>query len=293
MPIPSAFGVKTALNADDLVALQTRVARASRAAARLSMAVENWQSKTSFTSHVTVLEPERTSFDLHIEATRTYPHDQWALEAGELAHSARAGLDNLNDRLFARYATKSFDARRIHFPITSSGTEWRSWRQAHSALPAWLVERYAKVQPRTGPYMGLKGLAQMNNQDKHVWLQRVSLALTNVSGRATMTIEGTSPDLVMTPVARDFFLERGERRVHYATARGDRKIIEMPETAENDIHPVLHFHLGADELGMQSYTLEEVVEIPRRVGHLISYVNGDDSALMRYQAVPSYVNTDT
>lgn len=238
---------------------------------------------------VSVREPDRLSFDLHVEASRTYPHDDWAILSSELAHNARAALENLNDRLFRRYATGPYDARRIQFPITSTGKDWRSWKQSHRALPDWLITRYERVQPRIGPYRGLQGLASMNNQDKHVWLQRVSLALTNVPGRGTVTVEGTSPDVELTPIGRTLFLGRGERRIHIATAQSSRRIVDMPETAENDIDPVLHFHVGGDAPEDQSYTLAELAEIPRRVGHLIDYVNGDDGALARYQAVPSYV----
>jgi hypothetical protein len=211
------------------------------------------------------------------------------MDASELAHNARAALDNLNDRLFRGYSTEPYEAKRIQFPITMTGKEWRNWRQSHRALPAWIIERYEKVQPGTGPYVGLQGLALMNNQDKHVWLQRVSLALTNVSGRGTFTVEGTNPDIQMTPIAHDLFLGRAERLVHIATANSSRRIVDMPQTADNEIHPVLHFHVGSDEQTNGSFTMEELAELPRRVGHVIDYVNGNDSALGRYQAVPSYM----
>ncbi|WP_448003034.1 hypothetical protein [Agromyces bauzanensis] len=287
MPIPSAFGVRSALTHDEVSMLHARIRRASRAATQLKAAVLEWQSKVTFTSHVTVQEPDRTAFDLHVEVSRTYPHDDWAIISSELAHNARAALDNLNDRLFIKYATGPYEAKRIQFPITSTGKEWRSWKQSHRALPDWLIERYQEVQPRTGPYLGLQGLASMNNQDKHVWLQRVSLALTNLPGRGTLSVEGTSPDLRLAPVAHGLFLGRGERRVHIASAHSSRKIVDMPQIAENDIHPVLHFHVGHDEKDDKSYTLAELAEIPRRVAHAVDYMNGDDSALARYQAVPS------
>jgi hypothetical protein len=283
----SAFGIRRALSIDELSALRTRVARASRAAADLESAVIKWQAGTTFSSTATVEEPDRMAFDLYVEASRTYPHDKWAVLAGELGHNARSALDNLNDRLFAKYATGQYDANRIQFPITTTGTQWRKWKQSHGALPDWLIARYEKVQPRVGPYRGLQGLSSSNNSDKHVWLQRISLALTNLPGRGTLTIEGVDPGLELTPVAHDLFLERGQRRVHIATARGNRRILEMPQTAENDIDPVLHFHVGSDGSGDRFYTLAEIAEIPRRVDQAIDYVNGDDSALSKYQAVPS------
>lgn len=289
MPIPSAFGVRSALSIDELSVLHARVRRASHAAARLKVAVGTWQSNTTFTSHVTVRKPDRTVFDLHVEISRTYPHDDWAIASSELAHNARAALDNLNDRLFTKYATGPINAKRIQFPITSTGKAWRSWMQSHRALPDWLIVRYQAVQPLTGPYLGLQGLASMNNQDKHVWLQRVSLALTSVSGRGTLTVDGTSPDLLLTPIAHGLLLGRGERRIHIASAQSSRRIVDLPQTAENDIDPVLHFHVGRDEGEDESYTLAELAEIPLRVGHVIDYVNGDDSALARYKAVPSYM----
>lgn len=227
-------------------------------------------------------------FELHVELSRTYPHDNWAILAGELAHNARSALDNLNDRLFAKYATEPYNIHRIQFPITSTDKEWTSWRKSHRALPEWLVARYEKVQPLAGPYLGLKGLSSSNNNDKHVWLQRISLALTNQPGRGTVKVEGVGPEIQLNPIAHDLFLERGQKRVHFATARSNRKILEVPQTAENDINPVLHFHVGAEDDDNGSYTLAEIAEIPRRVGHAIDYVNGDESALGRFQAEPSH-----
>lgn len=289
MPIPSAFGLRRALNQDELAVLYARISRASRAAASLKSAVEEWQARTTFTSHVSLQEPECTAFDLHIEVSQTYPHDQWAMDASDLAHNARAALDNFNDRIFSKHAMRPYDARRIQFPITSTGKEWRNWKQSHDVLPGWLIERFQQIQPRTGPYVGLHGLALLNNQDKHVWLQRVSIALTQLSGRGTFTVEGTDADIQLTPIARDIFLERGKRRLHYATARGSRRIIDIPEIAENEIQPVLHFHVGSEELDEGSFTMEELAEVPRRVRHAIEFINGDDAALVRYQAVPSYM----
>ena len=266
--------------------LRTRVARASRAAADLESAVTRWQAATTFTSLVTVSEPDRMAFDLYVEVSRSYPHDNWATMAGELAHNARSALDNLNDRLFAKYANGPYEASRIQFPITTTGKEWRNWKQSHKTLPDWLIARYEKVQPRTGPYQGLQGLSWTNNKDKHVWLQRISLALTNVPGRGTFTVEGVAPHIELTPVGQNLFLERGQKRVHIATARANRRILEMPQAAENDIEPVLHFHIDSDPDSNRYYTLAEIAEIPRRVDHAMDYVNGDDSALGRYQAVP-------
>lgn len=45
----------------------------------------------------------------------------------------------------------------------------------------------------------------------------------------------------------------------------------MPQTAENDIHPVVHFHVGRDEQGIGYFTMEELAEIPHRAGHVIEY----------------------
>ena len=190
MPIPSAFGARRALDLEEMSVLYARTARASRAASKLAMAVNVWQTSTTFTTHVEVQEPDRTSFDMFIEVSKLYPHDQWAMDSSDLAHNARSALDDFNDRLFKKYATKEYDAKRIQFPITLTGKEWRNWKRSHDALPTWLIERYRQVQPATGPYIGLKGLAMLNNQDKHVWLPRASMAKTELAGSSTGTDAG-------------------------------------------------------------------------------------------------------
>ena len=64
----------------------------------------------------------------------------------------------------------------------------------------------------------------------------------------------------------------------------------MPQTADNNIQPVLHFHVGNEEAGEEgSFTMDELAELPKRVTYAIDFVNGDDNALGRYQSVPSYV----
>jgi hypothetical protein len=96
---------------------------------------------------VAVEQPDRMAFDLHVDVSRPYPHDNWAVVAGELAHNARSALDNLNDRLFANFATGPYNASRIQFPITATRKEWRNWEQFHGVLPDWLISRYEKIQP--------------------------------------------------------------------------------------------------------------------------------------------------
>lgn len=291
MPIPSAFGAVYALGPEDLSVLDARIARASRAAANLRAAVDTWRASTTFTTHVAVQEPERTSFDFFIEVSKPYPHDKWAMEASDLAHNARSALDNFNDRIFRKYATKEYDAKKIQFPITLTGKEWRNWKRSHDALPAWLIERYRQIQPQSGPYIGLKGLAMLNNQDKHVWLQKVSIAITELVGSSTLTIEGIDPDIRLDPIAREIFLERGMRRLHFATAIGNRKILDAPSTADNDIQPVLHFHVGSEEATEEgSFTMDELAELPKRVAYALNFVNGDDRALVCYQAVPPFAS---
>jgi hypothetical protein len=88
-------------------------------------------------------------------------------------------------------------------------------------------------------------------------------------------------------MGHDLFLERGQRTVYIATVRGNRRILEIAAVAENDIELVLHFHIGTDGAPDRYYTLGEIAEIPRRVANAIDYVNGDQSALKRYQALPS------
>src|SRR5690606_32021194 len=123
------FGAHSLLTPDELSVLISRSNVALRSAKQLQGEVESWREGTQFRTEVKVHEPERTSFDLFVETSRTYPHEIWAFKASEVLHHARATLDNLNDRLFAKFAGPHDDSSRTAFPITRSGKDWRAWKQ--------------------------------------------------------------------------------------------------------------------------------------------------------------------
>ena len=210
-----------------------------------------------------------------------------------MAHASRAALDNLNDRLFARHAVGAFDPRHISFPITTNGREWRAWKQSHRALPAWVLDRYERVQPRPDlpghHYHGLAGLQWYDNKDKHVWLQGVSIMPTEFIGSGHFDIEGVDPIPEIEIDAHDLLLSRGQTRVHIATARTRRRLVDVGAIGGEEIVPSLHFHIDAGDGVDRTYTLQEMVEIPRRVRHLVDFIDGDIGAFARFQAKPQYV----
>lgn len=290
---PSAFGITNALGVDERGVLETRIVYATRQGLELERAVDRWLAGTTFTTQTSLLEPSGTGFNVYVEMSRAHPHDYWATIASGMAHATRAALDNLNDRLFAHHATGAYDPRRISFPITTNGREWRNWKQAHRALPAWIVERYEAVQPRTDHaghhYLGLEGLQWYNNKDKHEWLQGISLAPTELIGTSQFDIEGLDPIPEIELDAHDVFLSRGQTRVHVATVRTQRRLRDVGTIGGQEIVPVLHFHIDGGDGVDRTYTLREMVELPKRVRHLIDYVDGNDEALARFQSKPSYV----
>lgn len=287
--MPATFGETHALTQEELDVIDARTLEASRIAKALKVSVETWQSETTFTTHINVQEPERTSYDIHVEASHTYPHDQWATQASNLAHQLRSALENLNDRLFARFVTESYNRKRIQFPMISTEKDWRNWKKSHSALPDWIINRYSMVQPLHGPNRILAGLAAMNNQDKHMWLVRVGVVPTSLIASTKFTVEGLSTNFNQEIVNRDFLFNRGQRKIHLATVVGDRRIAEAAPTSGNKIEPKLHFFIGNNIQGDEFFTIEDITEIPRRIRYVIDYVNGDASALVKYQSAPAYV----
>ncbi|WP_404473434.1 hypothetical protein [Microbacterium aerolatum] len=289
----SAFGITKALGIDERGALEARIVDATRRGAELERFVDRWLAGTTFTTRTTLLEPSGTGFNVHVEMSRVHPHDRWATIASSMAHAARAALDNLNDRLFDRHATGPYDPRHISFPITTNGREWRTWKQAHRSLPTWLIERYEAVQPRPDKaghhYLGLAGLQWYDNKDKHVWLQGVSLAPTEFIGAGQFEIEGVDSVPELEVDAHEVFLSRGQTRVHVATIRTRRRLLSAGTIGGQEIVPILHFHIDSGDGVDRTYTLREMVEIPKRVRHLIDYVDGNDEALARFQSKPSYV----
>lgn len=289
----SAFGVARALGIDERAALEARVVEASRRSAELERVIERWLTGTTFTTRATLLEPSGAGFNLHIEMSRAHPHDRWAAIASGMAHACRAALDNLNDRLFARHATGAYDPGRICFPITADGKAWRTWKQKHRALPQWIIDRYDAVQPRPDKpghhYLGLAGLQWYDNKDKHVWLQGISVAPTDLIGSGEFDIEGIDPIPEIEVDVNDVFLSRGQNRIHLATVRTQRRLLNVGAIGGAEIVPILHFHIDSGDGVDRTYTWQEMVEIPKRVRHVIDYVNGNDEALALFQSKPSYI----
>lgn len=289
----SAFGITNALGIDDRAALEARIVYATRQGAELQRLVDRWASGTTFTTQASLLEPDAAGFNVYVEMSRPHPHDRWATIASSMAHASRATLDNLNDRLFARHARGPYDQRHISFPITTNGREWRRWRQAHRALPAWIIERYEAVQPWSEKlghhYLGLAGLQWYDNKDKHVWLQGISLAPTDFIGAGQFDIEGLDPIPAIDIDANDVLIPRGLTRIHVATVRTQRRLVNVGTIGGQEIVPVLHFHIDGGDGIDRTYSLKEMVEIPRRVRHVLDYVDGNDRALAWFQSRPSYV----
>ncbi|SEB55338.1 hypothetical protein SAMN04489806_1085 [Paramicrobacterium humi] len=286
----SAFGIANALGVDERAALEARIVHATRQGADLKRIVDRWVSGTTFTTRTSLLGPNGTGFNVYVEMSRPHPHDRWATIASSMAHASRAALDNLNDRLFARFANGSYDRQRISFPITTNGREWRKWRQAHRALPAWIIERYEAVQPwpdKVGHhYVGLAGLQWYDNKDKHVWLQGISLAPTEFIGSGQFDIEGLDPIPEIEVDAHDVFISHGQTRVHVATVSTQRRLVNVGAIGGQEIVPVLHFHIDGGDGVDRTYTLTEMVEIPKRVRYVLDYVDGNAGALAWFQSKP-------
>lgn len=289
MVVNSAFGATKALNVDEMAALHTRISRASRSLVELKAAFQKWEAGTTFTTRTTLLEPERTAFDVHVEMSRSYPHDVWALHGSDFAHHSRSALDNLNDRLFVKYATESYDPKRIQFPITTTGKEWRNWRQSHRAIPDWITERYKRVQPFKGQYNGLVVLALMNNRDKHVWLQGLGLVPTNLFMDSSFTVQGIDPDLSPEMVCHDYYFGRNQREILMASIHGKDRILEMADSVHHEIVPELFFAVGITPETFEPWRIADLVEISLRVAKVIEYMNGTESALVDYLAMPEHV----
>lgn len=80
----------------------------------------------------------------------------------------------------------------------------------------------------------------------------------------------------------------GQTRVHVAIIRTLRRLQNVGAIGGQDIVPMLHFHIDGGDGADRTYTLREMVELPKRVRHLIEYVDGNDQALAWFQSKPMY-----
>lgn len=288
----SAFGVhrRRTIGEPDLAPVRQRLARATRRARELEDAVAAWRAKTTFTSHVTVSDTAPSTLEVVVETSRLFPHDHWSSLAGEFAYQARTTLDNLNDNLARSFAEHPYDATRIQFPITSTGKDWRTWKQRHRFYPEWLIEKFDRVQPKTGRYKALEGLQWFNNKDKHEWMRDLEVAMTGLVAGSTFVLEGLLGEHDVTPIltAGKNVIERGARRVVVGTFDVGHPILEAPPIADNAVEVDLLFDVGTG-----AYSLDEIRELPVRIGYIIDYLARDDSrAFVLYQSRPAYISPD-
>ncbi|PRB09483.1 hypothetical protein [Microbacterium sp. OVT16B] len=284
-----SFGIRPSrsLPETELAPIRARLARASKHARELDEAVQVWRANTVFTSSVRVSESTPTVLEVSVEASRAFPHDLWSTKAGEFAYQARVALDNLHDLLARSFAEREYDSSRIQFPITATGKDWKSWKQGHRFHPQWLVERLKNVQPQYGPYRALEGLQWFNNKDKHEWVRDLELGMIGMVASSNFSLRGLIEEHHLSPtlIPQSNTIPRGVRRVIVGSFDVGHPILDFPEEATNEVQVELRFDVGSD-----SYTLEEIREIPVRIGYIVDYLACDDLfALARYQKRPSYI----
>jgi hypothetical protein len=274
----------------DLTGIRHKLAKASREARDLEIAVERWREGTVFTSTLQRVGDSTSRLDIVVEMSRTFPHDRWATMLGEIGHQTRSGLDNLNSLLASRLAPGQFNPKRIAFPITTDEGNWKSWLGKHKMLPDWLTNRYYEIQPFVNNYHGLRGLHWFNNKDKHEWLRDIRVALVGMLGGGDFTVEGLIADEELQPVLlpRDNTLERASRRAIVGSIEFGHSVLDATNAHQNEVNVDILFDMGYAE-----YKLPEISELVRRVGYAVDFVAMDDrSALQRYRERPSFIGPD-
>lgn len=280
----------TTLPEQELIEVRYRLAASLRDVTELQRQVASWRERSALTVEVRQDPDDRRVFEHILTSSNTFPHQKWSLLGGRAINEARSALDNFNMLMFERFAQASYDADRIYFPITTTGKEWRNWRQKHNALPAWAIDRYKQVQPSEGPFKGFVGLQRMDDDRKHKRPTPVSIAIVGQLSSGLMTFDGlvTEDDLAPSLVPISNVLGPGMRSVKIARIYFARDVFDFEVHTQMD---------GVDfdilfNFRDESYELPELVELPRRVSAAIDYISsGDAGALARYMAPPPWTTT--
>jgi len=270
-----------------LAHLRYRLSAAFRDVLDLARQVEVWKARSDVAVTVAQDPSNPSAFEHRLVANSAFPYEEWELLAARSIHECRSVLDSLNMLMLEQFAEEDFDEDRVYFPITANGKDWRSWRQQHRALPSWVVERYRSVQPNQGPYRGLTGLSRLDNDRKHKRSTPMKVAVTGLISKGNFTVEGLVDDESLNPQIEAFSntLSPGVRSVRLARITYTPKVIAYASdpTAQVEVDIIFSF-------GSESYHLAEIVELPRRIGHVVDFVaRGNPEALGRYQSRPSYI----
>lgn len=242
----------------------------------------HWHQNAGLSVETRISLTDRRVQEVVLHSEEALPHRGWGISAGRLVHAARSALDHLNSVMMTRFALEPFDSRKVYFPITENGKDWRSWRQRHHQLPDWAIARYAALQPSAGPFHGLAGLLHLDDASKHRHIVPVQLAVLGSISEGTCTLDGIPSD--DGPVVRletvSNILEPGAKTVTVARLHYEFDILESDSVSPSvtDIDPLFVF-------GEESYSLLELLNLPERVEAAIDYVaTGSIAALTRYQA---------
>lgn len=283
-------GAATILPEHELVDVRHRLVASHRDVAELRRQVASWRERSALTVEVRQDPKDRRVFEHVLKSSHTFPHQKWSLHAGRAVNEARSALDNFNTLMFERFAQTSYDPDRVYFPITTTGKEWRNWRQRHSALPAWAIDRYKRVQPSEGPYQGLIGLQRMDDDRKHKRSTPLSIAIVGLLSSVQMRVEGLVEEGDLAPVLEPIsnVLGPGMRSVKIAKVSFGRDVHDF-EVDDSVDGPDFELHFSFRD---ESYNLPELAELPHRVSAAIEYIsNGDAGYLARYRASPPWIET--
>ncbi len=280
----SSFGIgdSRSLRDVDLADVRHVVGEARLAGRQLSKLIEHWHQNAGLSIETRIALTDRRVQEVVLISERALPHRDWGICAGRLVHDARSALDHLNSVMMTRFAVEPFDSRKVYFPITENGKDWRSWRQRHRHLPDWAIARYAALQPSAGPFHGLAGLRHLDDASKHRHIVPVQLAVLGLISEGTCTLDGipTDDEPVVGLETASNILKPGAKTVTVARLHYEFDILESAPVSLSvaDIDPLFVF-------GEESYSLLELLNLPERVEAAIDYAAiGSVAALTRYQA---------
>lgn len=242
----SAFGVgsRKSLELHELAGIRVKLTRALRAGKKLQRDFSRWRAETTLATIATRVPGDDRRLSVSVSSTRLFPHDAGSASLGELTLNTRSALNQLNQLMFTRFGAADFDARRVEFPLTDNGKDWRSWKQGHRAAPEWLRDRYERIQPLRGPYRGLLGLRELNDEDKHRELSSIHVALVGSLGAGSITVDGPNREIRPKLDAGDNLLHRDTKSVRVGTMTWPTRVIDFEAEIVSKAEVELQFDIG-------------------------------------------------